>query len=223
VGSARAVRRGRLRWWLVWGPVRSGTTLMANLVAEHARWEISDWGLAAGLTPPQSVSPATYDPRRPQRTLLAEVLASCTTGHPGPVDLVYKQANLRLPEFDALVALMGPPERNLFCLRDPAGFMRSAVKKFPDVDLQNLQEFNYVGTIQEHERIGGEVFLYHPAVTGEDYARFLRPLPLSPQARASVRYTGSSAPELATDSMWLHFHELAARAVNPAGPVVQGG
>lgn len=190
---------------------------MADLVAEHARWEASDWGLAAPLTAPQSVTPATYDVRRPQRALLGEVLASCGTGNRGPVDLVYKQANLRQGEFETLVALLGPPERTVFCLRDPAGFMRSAVKKFPDVALENLQEFNFVGTIQEHERIGGEVFLYHPGVTGEDYAAFLQPLVLSPSARESVRYTGASAPDLTTDRMWEHFHRLAALAANAVG------
>lgn len=212
--ARRALRRGGLRWWLVWGPVRSGTTLMTDLVAEHARWVVSDWGLAAGLTPPQSQVPDSFDARRPQRAMLAEVLASCRTDSSGPLDLVYKQANVRVSEAATLSALLGPPERTIFCLRDPAGFMRSAVRKFPDIPLDNLQHINYLGTIKEHQFIGGEVFLYHPEVTGADYAEFLRPLVLGREACESVRYTGSASPELATPDMWEAFHQLSAVAVN---------
>lgn len=209
-----ALRRGPLRWWLVYGPVRSGTTLAADLVAAHSRWVVSDWGLHAALTEPLRATPARYDAVRPQRALLAEVLAVCDTGKRGTLDLVLKQANLRQPEYDALVRVMGEPERKIFCLRDPAGFMASAVRKFPDAGLQNLQESNYLGTIDEWSRIGGEVFVYHPKVTGEDYAQFLRPLQLSEAAKASVRFSGSAAPELATEQMWSRFHELAVQARN---------
>src|SRR6185503_1007569 len=125
-------------------------------------------GLHAALGGPQSRLPGSFDPRRPQRALLAEVLASCQTGQSGPLDLVYKQANLREPEYTALCALLGSPERTVFCLRDPAGFMASAVRKFPGIELANLQEINYVGTALEFDRIGGEVFLYHPEVSGRD-------------------------------------------------------
>jgi hypothetical protein len=200
---------------MVWGPVRTGTTLLGDLIAEHARWSASDLGLHLALTPPLRDVPADYDVRRPQRAVLQEVLASCETGRRGPLDLVYKQANLGLDEHQALVAVLGPPERTIFCLRDPAGFMRSAVRKFPDVDLDNLREVNYLGSIAAHAHIGGEVFVYHPHVTGDDYARFLAPLQLTSAQRESVRYSGSEAPELATDTMWEHYRALAARAVNP--------
>jgi hypothetical protein len=212
--AKRAVGRGRLRWWLVYGPVRSGTTLMADFASGHSRWEVSDWGLHAALTEPLSQPPAGYDPRRPRRALLAEVLAACGTGHSGRLDLVYKQANLRAKEHDILVDLIGPPERRIYCLRDPASFMGSAVRKFPDIDLDNLREINYIGTSQEHARIGGEVFLYHPAVTGDDYADFLRPLTISAEQRASVQYSGSAAPELTTDPMWAEYHRLVELATN---------
>jgi len=215
--AQRAVRRGALRWWLVYGPVRSGTTLMANLIAPSARWLVSDWGLHAALAGPFAAT-GPFDRRRVQRALMAEVLAAVDSGHGGPVDLVYKQANLRRAEYDDLVGLFGPPQRRIFCLRDPAGFMSSAVRKFPDVDLDNLQEINYVGTSVEHDLIGGEVFHYHPAVTGEDYASFLAPLVIPAELRATVRYTGSAAPELATEQMWAEYHRLLEKAVNrPAG------
>lgn len=210
----RALRRGRLRWWLVYGPVRSGTTLMTNLIAPHCRWVVSDWGLRHVLGGPLSNPPATYDSRSWERSFLAEVLASCRTGHGGPLDMVFKQANLRLPEYESLVTLLGPPERSIFCLRDPAGFMRSARQKFPDHSLEHLQEFNYLGTGEEHAHIGGEVFLYHPDVTGDDYAAFLQPLSVSVAERDQVRYTGSGAPELTTDEMWQMYERLLAVAVN---------
>lgn len=187
---------------------------MADLVAGQARWAVSDWGLARALTPPQSATPAGYDRDVPRRALLTEVLAAATTGRRGPLDLVYKQANLRADEHAALVELLGPPERTIFCLRDPAGFARSAVRKFPDVPVEHLLHENYIGTIEEHARLGGEVFLYHPDVTGEDYAAFLRPLGLTEAQRSTVRYSGSEAPELTTPAMWEAFHRLAGHAVN---------
>jgi hypothetical protein len=187
---------------------------MSDLARAHTRYLISDWGLHAALTPPLSKTPPSYDARRPQRALLAEVLSSCRTGNSGVLDLMYKQANLRQPELEALTSVLGPPERKIFCLRDPAGFMRSAVKKFPEVSLDNLREINYLGTLDEWTSIGGEVFLYHRDITGEDYRRFLSPLPLDVPDVARVRYTGSEAPELTTEPMWARYRELAAAAVN---------
>jgi hypothetical protein len=208
------VRKGELRWWLVYGPVRSGTTLMSDLTRTHTRYLVSDWGLHHALTPPLSRTPHGYDAIRPQRALLAEVLSACRTGSSGPLDLMYKQANLRQPELATLTALIGPPERSILCLRDPAGFMASATRKFPDVPHDELREFNYLGTLKAWEEMGGEIFLYHPDVTGQDYQDFLAPLRLAPDDVARVRYTGSTAPELTTDAMWERFHELAALAVN---------
>jgi hypothetical protein len=187
---------------------------MADLIAKHARFEVSDWGLHAALAGPLGHDRVGFDRRRPQRALLAEVLATSATGGSGPLDVVYKQANLRIAELAAVEAVLGRTERRIFCLRDPAGFMQSATRKFPEIDLDNLRQINYVGTIEEHARIGGEVFLYHPGVTGDDYARFLRPLEIDDPSRASVRYTGSSADELTTPEMWEAYETLAAVAVN---------
>lgn len=213
--ASRALRRP-LRWWLVWGPVRSGTTLMGNLAASHARWAVSDWGLHSALTPPHvDPMPPSYDVNRPRRALLAEVLASCETGNPGPLDLVYKQANLPDDEHAALLELLGPPERSVFCLRDPAGFMRSAARKFSHLSHQELQEGNYLASIERYERLGGEVFLYHPDVSGADYASFLAPLAMSAEQVDSVRYTGSASPELTTPAMWAAFEAMKGKAVNP--------
>jgi hypothetical protein len=210
----RMLRRGQLRWWLVYGSVRSGTTLMTDLIAPHARYVVSDWGLRHVLGGPLSNPPSRFDPARYQRAFLAEVLAACDRNRNGTIDLVFKQANLRMPEYEVLVAHFGLPERQIFCLRDPGGYMRSATTKFPDYSLEHLREFNYVGTAQEHDRIGGDVFLYHPQVTGDHYAEFIRPLPLSPAQRDSIRYTGSAAEELVNDEMRAEFRRLLPLAVN---------
>jgi hypothetical protein len=212
--AARALRRGGLRWWLVYGPVRSGTTLMTDLVGPHARYVVSDWGLRNVLAGPLSDRRKQFDPSRYQRAFLADVLAACDRDRRGTLDLVFKQANLRLPEYEVLVEHFGPPERRIFCLRDPAGFMRSATTKFPDYSLEHLREFNYIGTAQEHARIGGDVFLYHPQVTGNDYAEFIRPLTISAAQRDAIRYTGSEADELVTEQMRQEFERLVPLAAN---------
>lgn len=212
--ASRVLRRGELRWWLVYGPVRSGTTLMTDLLAPHARYVVSDWGLRNVLAGPLSNQQGRFDPARYRRTFLADVLAGCDRNRRGPLDLVFKQANLRMPEYEVLVEHFGPPERRIYCLRDPGGFMRSATTKFPDHSLEHLREFNYIGTAQEHTRIGGDVFLYHPHVTGDDYAEFVRPLTLSVAQQAAIRYSGSEADELVTEQMRQEFQRLLPLAAN---------
>jgi hypothetical protein len=203
-----------LRWWLVYGPVRSGTTLMTDLLAPHARYVVSDWGLRNVLAGPLSDQRGRFDPAHYRQAFLADVLAACDRGRRGSIDLVFKQANLRVPEYEVLVEHFGPPERQIFCLRDPGGFMRSATTKFPDHSLEHLREFNYIGTAREHTLIGGDVFLYHPQVTGDEYADFVRPLPLSDDQRASIRYRGSAADDLVTEQMRQEFQRLLPLAAN---------
>jgi hypothetical protein len=216
-----ALRRG-LRWWLVFGPVRSGSTLMADLVGDSARWRVSDWGLHAVLDGPLGAVPPRFDRRRFRTMVLREVLAAAGTGHSGPLDLVLKQANLQSAQYDALVEVLGEPQRRIFCLRDPAGFMASAVRKFPDVPIEDLQAGNYLASVAEHGRIGGDVFVYHPAVSPAEYVDFLRPLPVHPARQSAIRHTGGAAPELATAAMWEAYQRLLPLAANrdrvrPAG------
>lgn len=207
--------RGPLRWWLVYGPVRSGTTLAADLIGHHSKRTLSDWGLHAVLDGPLGDVPRSFDLRAMRRAVLEAAMDSVDHHPRRALDLVYKQANLRPAEASALTEALGPPERTIFCLRDPAGFMASALRKFPDVDRRNLQEINYLGTIEAHATIGGEVFVYHPGISAQEYESLLAPLGARPLGE-DVVFRGRSDPDSTTLAMWDAYERLAANAVNRA-------
>lgn len=219
---ARRIRptRQRLDWVLIYGPVRTGTTLMKQLVAETARREVSDWGLG-----PVAIGPVGGNSRLDltnfRRLLSRQVLAAAARGEGTTLDLVYKQANLTVDEHAAVTDMWGPPRRTIFCFREPAAFLASAKAKFPDVEVQRFRERNYLATVETFEQLGGDVFVYGPGAGLEDYLRFLAPLPVV--GRTPVEYRGSRAPELATQAMWDAFERIRAQArFGDLSPVEQG-
>lgn len=219
---ARRMRppRQRLDWVLIYGPVRTGTTLMKQLVAETARREVSDWGLGPVAIGPVGAN-SRLDLTKFRRLLARQVLADATRGGGTTLDLVYKQANLTVEEHAAVTDIWGPPRRTIFCFREPAAFLASAQAKFPDVEVQQLRERNYLATVETFERIGGDVFVYGPGAGLEDYLRFLAPLPVV--GRTPVEYRGSRAPELATPAMWDVFERIREQArFGDLSPVEQG-
>ncbi len=201
------LRKARLRWWLVYGPARCGTTLMHQLIAGHARINVGDWGLRHCLQHPMDRPGVTFDRRRFDRDVSRNVLVNAPPGGGRAIDVAFKQANLHWDEYQALVRLWGEPERKIFCYRDPASFMASAVKKFPDTPREDLQERNYIGTIERLSRIGGDAFEYRDGLSLDDYERLLQPLGL-PANPPEFRYTGHEAPDLVTDAMWKSYESL---------------
>lgn len=226
-GLGTILKRGRplvtprppLDWVLIYGPVRTGTTLMKQLVAEVARREVSDWGLGPLLVGPLG-SNARLDVDALRRWLSGRILRDAAPGGGTELDVVYKQANLTVEEHAALVDMWGPPRRTVFCFREPGAFLASARAKFPDVAVQQLREQNYLATARTYEVIGGEAFVYGPGVELEDYLRFLAPLPV--RGRTPIEYRGSRSPELATPAMWEAFERVRERAgsgdLRPIGP-----
>ena len=105
--------------------------------------------------------------------------------------------------------MWGPPARTIFCVREPSGYLASAVKKFPDVDLQAFRD-EYVADIAAFEVIGGEPFVYHPGLTTEDYRRFLAPLEIPGGPEHEFTYRGETADHLVTDDMVQAYERVAA-------------
>lgn len=211
----RLARRRDLRWWLVYGPVRSGTTFMMNAIGANARLRIGDWGLRHGLGLPPDLPHIRFDRDRARADFSRNVLANAPAGGGDAIDLVYKSAQLRPDELEAVTELWGPPQRMIFCVREPSGYLASAVKKFPGVDIQAFRD-EYVADIAAYEAIGGDAFTYHPGLTTEDYRRFLRPLVLPAGPDHEFTYRGETADHLVTPEMVAAFERVSRRS--PARP-----
>lgn len=212
VARWRLARRRQLHWWLVYGPVRSGTTFMMNVIGANARLRIGDWGLRHGLGLPPDLPHVRFDRARARADFSRNVLANAPAGGGRSLDLVYKSAQLRPDELDALTELWGPPARTIFCVREPSGYLASALKKFPGVDLQAFRD-EYVADIEAFEVIGGEPFVYRPDLTTDDYRRFLAPLEIPEGPEHEFTYRGETADHLVTPEMVAAFERIAARAL----------
>ena len=206
----RLSRRRQLDWWLVYGPVRSGTTFMMDVIAANARLRIGDWGLRHGLGLPPDLPHVRFDRARARADFSRNVLAHAPAGGGRALDLVYKSAQLRPDELEALIEMWGAPRRRIFCLRDPSGYLASACRKFPDVDVQAFRD-EYLDDIATFETVGGDPFVYHQGLTTEDYRHFLAPLEVPAGDRYRFSYTGTSADHLVTDDMVAAFERFRAR------------
>lgn len=181
-----------LRWYLVYGPPRTGTTLMMRLASLCARFHIGDWGLNALLNLGPEYDYIRLDRARLLQDISDNLLDNAYPGEGTSIDLVVKQAGLNEAAYKALVQMWGPPTRKIFCIREPAAYLASAKKHFsgpyahPIYRLQSL----YLEAFSQFERIGGDIFAYGPHVTKEQYVDFLSPLPLKAASMPDVAYGG---------------------------------
>ncbi len=182
---------------------------MMNAIGANARLRIGDWGLRHGLGLPPDLPHVRFDRERARADFSRNVLANAPSGGGRAIDLVYKSAQLRPDELEALTALWGPPARTIFCVREPSGYMASAIRKFPDVDVQAFRD-EYVADIVAFAEIGGDPFVYHPDLTTEDYRRFLSPLAVPSGPEHEFTYRGDRADHLVTDDMVEAFERLQA-------------
>lgn len=205
-------RRRQLDWWLVYGPVRSGTSYMMHLIGQHARLRVGDWGLRHALGLPPELPHVAFDRDRARADVSRNVLTTAPAGGGRAIDLVYKSTQLRPDELDALVEMWGTPSRMICCLRDPSGYLASAVRKFPDVDVDAFRR-EYLADIATYEVLGGDLFVYGPQCTTQAYRRFLAPLEVPDDPALAFTYRGETADELVTPEMVEAFERLArARA-----------
>ena len=137
----------------------------------------------------------------------SNILTNAYTGNGDQLEFVYKQANLTAKEYRPLVAMWGPPERIIFCLREPASFIASADKKFSRGTIEILQK-EYVESLRAYGELGGDVFEYGADLDKEDYLNFLSPLNFSHTALPDFRYKGARDEENTTDAMWRAYNEV---------------
>lgn len=189
------------KWWLIYGPGRSGTSYVSRWVARCAGREVSDWGLGTILNGLEGVQGIDRD--RLRQDIRNNIVDSARAVQilPGgkKLDLVIKQAGITHAEYAQLVKMFGPPQRAIFCLRDPDSYMASAAKKFDKAPLRSLQD-TYRRMFAEYARIGGNVLHYGPHLTTEAVLAFLEPLPLRSHLEEFV-YRGTDRPDLVTPEM----------------------
>lgn len=210
-------RKPSLAWWLVYGPVRSGTTHMMRIVAAHARIYIGDWGLRFPLQLPPDAPHIAFDRARARRDVARNVIRNAHAGSGSVIDLLVKSAQLRGEEHTALMEMWGPPRRTIFCVREPSGYLASAVRKFPGVPVDAFRA-EYVRDIAAFRSIGGDLFVYRPDLTLDDYRSFLAPLVVTDEPRFQFVYSGSAADDLVTDEMREAFASLALDAPRSERP-----
>jgi len=198
-----------LKWWLVYGPVRTGTSLMLRTIASRSRLYVSDWCLGNMLQLSADYDYVRFDRARALNDISRNLLNNAYAGGGQTLDLAFKQANFRAYEYEPLTRMWGAPERVIFCFREPGGYIASAIKKFPAVSIDGLQKM-YVAAMKTFETVGGDSFEYHDGLTGDDYRRFMPSLDLHDGA-VKFRYGGERLEEHTTDAMWDAYNRLSGR------------
>lgn len=214
-------RKPELKWWLIYGPPRCGTSYMVRVVKACSILYVSDWGLAPILEPiPDWLeyysSPdfdyIQFDYERFVRSISENILDNAFPGTGAQLDFVYKQATLEPSQYQAFVKMWGPPERAIFCFREPAGYIASAVNKFIHATVDTLQQL-YISSTNSYQEIGGDIFEYTPELTTSDYFSFLEPLDFEGKWIRPFRFKGEGDHENTTEEMWEAYHiikDLAA-------------
>ena len=195
----------KLKWWLVHGPERTGTTYMVGLITTSAKQFVSDWGLTNMLKLTPDFGYIKFDKERALRDISNNILDNADPGGGDQIDLVYKQAALILDEFEKLKLMWGNPERIIFCYRDPAGYMASALKKFPKRSLEKHQ-WNYIKILRDYKSIGGEPFEYSSHNTSNMYLEFLKPLNLG--EIIPFEFRGDYDNENTSAEMWEAYYKI---------------
>ena len=197
-----------IKWWLVYGSVRTGTTLLCRQIASCSRRQISDWGLwPTVFLEVHEADYVKFDKERAYRDMSSNLLDNAYKTGGTQLDLVYKQANMEFVEYEALKRLWGEPEKTIFCIRDPAGYIVSAEKKFPEWTDQQREEW-YVRNFDVYEKIGGDIFEYHPDLTSEDIVSFIHPLQIDKNDRIAFQYRGAMDSSKTTALMCSSFDKF---------------
>ena len=215
-------RKAEVRWWLIYGPPRSGTSYMFRLIGTCSVLCVSDWGLARVLDPipgwlkirsAPDFAYIRFDYGRFLKDISNNILDNAYGGHGIQLDLVYKQATLGPNEYQVLVKMWGEPARTIFCLREPAGYIVSAVKKFIYDSVEHLQQV-YINSVDSYLQIKGDVFEYTPDLTVSDYTSFLQPLDFEGKRLVPFRHRGEQAHEHVTEDMWSAYHRIRELVVS---------
>jgi hypothetical protein len=195
---------------------------MLRLIQTCSTLYVSDWGLGPVLNPVSDwlkdrSAPAfdyiRFDYERFLKDISDNILDNAYRGNGVQLDLVCKQATLGPNQYQVFVRMWGPPARAIFCIREPAGYIASAVKKFINDSVERLQQV-YIDSVDSYLHIRGDIFEYTPELRVSDYASFLEPLNLEGKRLVPFRYGGVQDHEHATEEMWGAYYRVKELATS---------
>ena len=217
-------KKYRIRWWLVYGPPRTGTSYITNLISSRSKLFIQDWGLRRILSLPPNLNYIKFDGDRFLRDVSNNILDNAymhlqkqeilesifkKTKY---IDLVFKQAGLDSETYNILVKMWGKPERKIFCFREPAGYISSAKKQFSQLTLSENQE-RYIHFLNTYEKIGGDIIEYTSKLKITDYTLFLKPLDIDMNSVQEFIYKGKYEQEDVTEEMSLAYQNFKEKNI----------
>ncbi len=201
-----------LKWIYVYGPPRTGSTYLLRQIRNKAIHSVSDWGLGMILQPFAQM-PGGIDKSRFLQDLAENLLRRSRKRETGEIDLVLKAANSNLEEFECYLKMFGPPQRIFFTIREPAGYMSSASKKFPDKKIDFLQA-SYLRMLALYPSIGGDVLNYSENLCPADYRRLLLPLNFEEDEIEPFEYRGTRTEHLVHGEMRSAYEEFLQKNAN---------
>ena len=168
---------GRINWVLIYGPPRTGTSLLARLFSYQSKSMFVDVGLHFARKYPES---AKWNQKLSRKYYLDIYFNLLINAHEGawfhkkcfsrPIDLVVKEAALRVDDYYLLCDAFGFPSRKIFCIREPSSYSSSHAKKFERPD--NINN-DYLNALNAYDEIGGEIFEYNSEVSLATYENIL--------------------------------------------------
>jgi len=176
--SLLKLHSGKLNWVLVYGPPRTGTSLLARLLSYRSKFCVVDVGLNS-LTkfPPKKLKYIKFNKQKFHYETLLNLFISSHQGpwfsqnkFDRPIDLVVKQAALTPEAYEMLIKAYGNPSRMIFCIREPNAYYYSHLNKFRKVD--NIVS-DYLNSINLYQNIRGDIFEYKNSNTIDNYNYFL--------------------------------------------------
>tara|TARA_B100001093_G_C26858943_1_gene1028896 strand:+ start:8942 stop:9577 length:636 start_codon:yes stop_codon:yes gene_type:complete len=187
------------KWIFIYGPGRTGSTYLLRLIRKVAKCSVSDWGLGSILKPFTSM-PGGIDKEKFLQDLAKNLLESSRRNDVGQLDLVIKSASGNAEEFECYQKMFGPAQRVIFTIREPSGYMASAIRKFSDHNIEDLQ-ISYLTMLSLYQCIGGEIFDYKSKLKTENYLNFLSPLNFESEGLEIFEFKGKKADDLVTEEM----------------------
>ena len=195
-----------LKWIYIYGPPRTGSTYLLRQIRKKSIHSVSDWGLGVILKPFVAM-PGGIDKDRFLCDLAKNLLDRSRKNEQGELDLVLKAANGNFEEFEGYKKMFGFPLRIIFSVREPSGYMSSAIKKFPEEPVEFLQD-SYLKMLQLYPSIGGDIIDYNQNLGSQCYQKFLLPLEFPDNEIETFEYKGTPADHLMTDEMKNSYQEF---------------
>jgi len=186
----------KINWWLIYGPPRCGTSYMLNLVSTCSHLYVGDWDLGYIIRPiiirlKKIMQPnycyIDFSNQQLLKDIAENIFDNASPGKGYRLDLVFKQAALDYNYYQGLKKMLGKPQRKIFCFRNPYEYIQSALIKFPNSTLNNLQE-TYLKSMNAFYEIRGDCFEYKDNLTLDDYLIFLKPLVFNNKKLSSFNY-----------------------------------